>query len=149
MKFLSDRQKRANHIASEQKRRNSIRDGFKEMQDMVPGLLKSHHSKSTILFKAVHYIRRLDRRNQSLREKLLRLREKQAGKISYDSISIPMTEDIPHTPPPLLKFASIVNIHTSHSPDAMVIPAFETWSIPPTRLDEHLLSLKRKQSIFQ
>ncbi|KAI8374214.1 uncharacterized protein BYT42DRAFT_575476 [Radiomyces spectabilis] len=68
--ILTDDERRANHIASEQKRRNSIRNGFKEMTDIIPTLKNINNSKSTILFKAVDYIRHLEKRNRGLREKL-------------------------------------------------------------------------------
>ncbi|KAI8086169.1 uncharacterized protein BX664DRAFT_298623 [Halteromyces radiatus] len=68
--LLTEDEKRANHIASEQKRRNTIRNGFKEMTEIIPTLKNINNSKSTILFKAVEYIRHLDKRNRGLREKL-------------------------------------------------------------------------------
>ncbi|KAI9283545.1 hypothetical protein BC943DRAFT_280808, partial [Umbelopsis sp. AD052] len=51
--LLTEEEKRANHIASEQKRRNTIRTGFKELTDIIPTLKNINNSKSTILFKAV------------------------------------------------------------------------------------------------
>ncbi|KAI8344768.1 hypothetical protein BC941DRAFT_387572 [Chlamydoabsidia padenii] len=69
-RLLTEDEKRANHIASEQKRRNAIRTGFKDMTDIIPTLKNINHSKSTILFKAVEYIRHLDKRNRGLRDKL-------------------------------------------------------------------------------
>ncbi|KAI9342714.1 hypothetical protein BD770DRAFT_371750 [Pilaira anomala] len=68
--LLSDDQKRANHIASEQKRRNTIRGGFKELTEIIPTLKNINNSKSTILFKSVDYIKQLDKRNKALRERL-------------------------------------------------------------------------------
>jgi hypothetical protein len=68
--LLSEDEKRLNHIASEQKRRNTIRSGFKELTEIIPTLKNINNSKSTILFKAVEYIKHLDRRNRGLREKL-------------------------------------------------------------------------------
>lgn len=68
--LLSDDQKRANHIASEQKRRNTIRGGFKELTEIIPTLKNINNSKSTILFKSVDYIKQLDKRNKSLKERL-------------------------------------------------------------------------------
>ncbi|CAO3641266.1 unnamed protein product [Cunninghamella blakesleeana] len=68
--LLTEDEKRANHIASEQKRRNTIRNGFKEMTEIIPTLKNINNSKSTILFKAVEYIKHLDKRNRGLREKL-------------------------------------------------------------------------------
>ncbi|CAO3647447.1 unnamed protein product [Mucor hiemalis] len=71
--LLSDDQKRANHIASEQKRRNTIRGGFKELTEIIPTLKNINNSKSTILFKSVDYIKQLDKRNKSLRDRLAHL----------------------------------------------------------------------------
>ncbi|PKB96047.1 hypothetical protein RhiirA5_243966, partial [Rhizophagus irregularis] len=62
--LLTEEEKRANHIASEQKRRNTIRAGFKELTDIIPTLKNVNNSKSTILFKAVDYIKYLERRNR-------------------------------------------------------------------------------------
>ncbi|KAG2229849.1 hypothetical protein INT48_002892 [Thamnidium elegans] len=71
--LLTDDEKRINHIASEQKRRNTIRTGFKDLTDMIPTLKNINNSKSTILFKAVEYIKHLDKRNRGLREKIASL----------------------------------------------------------------------------
>ncbi|KAI7907998.1 Myc-type, basic helix-loop-helix domain-containing protein, partial [Cokeromyces recurvatus] len=67
---LTEDEKRMNHIASEQKRRNTIRSGFKELTEIVPTLKNINNSKSTILFKAVDYIKYLDKRNRNLNEKI-------------------------------------------------------------------------------
>ncbi|KAI9307244.1 hypothetical protein BJ944DRAFT_247543 [Cunninghamella echinulata] len=82
--LLTEDEKRANHIASEQKRRNTIRSGFKEMTEIIPTLKNINNSKSTILFKAVEYIRHLDKRNRGLREKLntLQLRLEVEGRMN-------------------------------------------------------------------
>ncbi|CAO3648199.1 unnamed protein product [Cunninghamella echinulata] len=82
--LLTEDEKRANHIASEQKRRNTIRNGFKEMTEIIPTLKNINNSKSTILFKAVEYIRHLDKRNRGLREKLnaLQLRLEVEGRMN-------------------------------------------------------------------
>lgn len=68
--LLTDHEKRINHIASEQKRRNTIRLGFKDLTEIVPTLKNINNSKSTILFKAVDYVKYLERRNRGLMEKL-------------------------------------------------------------------------------
>jgi hypothetical protein len=72
--LLTDDEKRMNHIASEQKRRNTIRLGFKELTEIIPTLKNINNSKSTILFKAVDYIKHLDKRNRGLREKVSSLK---------------------------------------------------------------------------
>lgn len=71
--LLTDDEKRINHIASEQKRRNTIRTGFKDLTDMIPTLKNINNSKSTILFKAVEFIKHLDKRNRGLHEKIASL----------------------------------------------------------------------------
>lgn len=82
--LLTDDEKRVNHIASEQKRRNTIRMGFKEMTEIIPTLKNINNSKSTILFKAVEYIKHLDKRNRLLREKItsLQMRMKVEGRMA-------------------------------------------------------------------
>ncbi|ORY02222.1 hypothetical protein K493DRAFT_200507, partial [Basidiobolus meristosporus CBS 931.73] len=67
--LLTEEEKRANHIASEQKRRNMIRTGFRDLSEIVPSLRDMNNSKSTILFKAVDFIKRLERKNQRLKNK--------------------------------------------------------------------------------
>ncbi|KAI9483119.1 MAG: hypothetical protein EXX96DRAFT_498993 [Benjaminiella poitrasii] len=71
--ILTEDEKRMNHIVSEQKRRNTIRSGFKELTEIIPTLKNINNSKSTILFKAVEYIKHLDKRNRGLREKFTSL----------------------------------------------------------------------------
>ncbi|ORY96652.1 hypothetical protein BCR43DRAFT_439851, partial [Syncephalastrum racemosum] len=68
--LLTEEEKRANHIASEQKRRSTIRNGFKDLTDLVPTLKNINNSKSTVLFKAVDFIRYLEKRNRGLRDKI-------------------------------------------------------------------------------
>ncbi|KAI8985873.1 hypothetical protein BDB01DRAFT_786622 [Pilobolus umbonatus] len=71
--LLTEEEKRNNHIASEQKRRSMIRSGFKDLTEIVPTLKNINNSKSTVLFKAVDYIKYLDKRNRSLRDKIKHL----------------------------------------------------------------------------
>lgn len=49
--LLTEDQKKANHIASEQKRRANIKIGFDQLVDMVPSLDGSHRSESLVLQK--------------------------------------------------------------------------------------------------
>ncbi|KAI8365383.1 uncharacterized protein BYT42DRAFT_161910 [Radiomyces spectabilis] len=49
--LLTEEQKKANHIASEQKRRANIRIGFDQLVDIVPSLSHCHRSESLILQK--------------------------------------------------------------------------------------------------
>lgn len=82
--LLTEEEKRSNHIASEQKRRSTIRTGFKDLTGIVPTLKNLNNSKSTVLFKAVDYIKYLEKRNKSLREKMesLEVRIKVEGQVS-------------------------------------------------------------------
>lgn len=81
--LLTEEEKRNNHIASEQKRRSMIRTGFKDLTEIVPTLKNINNSKSTVLFKAVDYIKYLEKRNKNLREKIrnLEVRVEVEGKI--------------------------------------------------------------------
>ncbi|CAO3632368.1 unnamed protein product [Cunninghamella echinulata] len=78
IKVLSQDEKRANHIASEQKRRQNIRNGFKQLSDIIPTLKNMPHSKSTILFKAADYIKHTEKRNKILQDRLKHLQRKLA-----------------------------------------------------------------------
>ncbi|KAI8146147.1 hypothetical protein BJV82DRAFT_576456 [Fennellomyces sp. T-0311] len=71
--LLSDAQKKANHIASEQKRRANIRIGFDQLVDIVPTLSHCHRSESLILQKSADYIRQLVDTKNSLRERVREL----------------------------------------------------------------------------
>ncbi|KAG0005054.1 hypothetical protein BGZ65_012066 [Modicella reniformis] len=93
--LLTEDEKRANHIASEQKRRNTIRNGFKDMTDIVPDLRDVNSSKSTILFKAVDFIRHLERQNQVLQAKANRLESRLMNQRNDDQ----RLQDIPHIYP--------------------------------------------------
>ncbi|KAG2174803.1 hypothetical protein INT43_005865 [Umbelopsis isabellina] len=57
--LLTEAEKKANHIASEQKRRQNIRIGFDQLVDIVPTLSQNHRSEAMILHKSVEYIRQL------------------------------------------------------------------------------------------
>ncbi|KAI7888224.1 uncharacterized protein EV154DRAFT_518345 [Mucor mucedo] len=57
--LLSESQKKANHIASEQKRRQNIRIGFDQLIDIVPSLNHGNRSEALILQKSVDHIRHL------------------------------------------------------------------------------------------
>lgn len=59
--------RRQAHIASEQKRRQSINDGFEDLRRAVPSCMSASDSKATILRKACNYIRQLQ--NELVRAK--------------------------------------------------------------------------------
>ncbi|KAJ2712990.1 Transcription factor [Coemansia sp. Cherry 401B] len=57
--LLTEDEKKANHIASEQKRRQNIRVGYDQLIQIVPTLTPSQRSEALILQKTVEYIRYL------------------------------------------------------------------------------------------
>ncbi|KAJ2760243.1 hypothetical protein IWQ56_005533, partial [Coemansia nantahalensis] len=78
---LTEEERRTNHIASEQRRRNQIRQGYAELMSLVttlndpalgnhPGTAQSTPSKAVILAHAVQFIRGLEEGNQALRTRL-------------------------------------------------------------------------------
>lgn len=67
---LTEEQKRSNHIQSEQKRRNLIKEGFEDLHRMVPELRSGGFSKSNMLVEAAAFMRKLRDENQLLREQL-------------------------------------------------------------------------------
>ncbi|TPX64261.1 hypothetical protein SpCBS45565_g05985 [Spizellomyces sp. 'palustris'] len=70
--LLTEQEKRTNHIMSEQKRRNLIRQGFKALAELVPGLKGGNlgSSKSVILYNTVGFIRHLEHGNRVLTDQL-------------------------------------------------------------------------------
>ncbi|KAI8056364.1 hypothetical protein BDF21DRAFT_456186 [Thamnidium elegans] len=85
--LLTEEEKRANHIASEQKRRSTIRNGFKDLTDLIPTLKNINNSKSTVLFKAVDFIKYLEKRTKTLKEKVgsLELRVEVEGRMTNNN----------------------------------------------------------------
>lgn len=67
---LSEEQKRSNHILSEQKRRNLIKQGFEELNELVPGLRAGGFSKSSTLMEGAKFLETLILGNQILRQAL-------------------------------------------------------------------------------
>eukprot|EP00127_Corallochytrium_limacisporum_P005161 Clim_evm1s200 gene=Clim_evmTU1s200 len=61
--------KRLNHVASEQKRRDNIKDGFKCLADALPHL-KEGTSRSVMLKKAVEYIDHVKKQNREIAQLL-------------------------------------------------------------------------------
>ena len=56
---LSEQEKKNNHIASEQKRRQAIREGFDEIADLTPGLSGHGRSEALVLDGASRYLKSL------------------------------------------------------------------------------------------
>jgi len=54
---LTEEEKKQNHIASEQKRRQAIREGFDRLTELVPGLEGQGRSEGLVLKKTVDFMR--------------------------------------------------------------------------------------------
>ncbi|KAJ2158161.1 Transcription factor [Coemansia sp. RSA 552] len=68
--LLTEEEKKANHIASEQKRRQNIRTGYNQLIEMVPTLTPSQRSEALILQKTVEYIKYLLMEQEILKSQL-------------------------------------------------------------------------------
>ncbi|CAG8481313.1 7797_t:CDS:2 [Ambispora leptoticha] len=68
--LLTEAEKKANHIASEQKRRQHIRMGFDQLVEIVPTLSQCHRSEALILQKSVEYIQQLLIQKSELKERV-------------------------------------------------------------------------------
>lgn len=71
---LTEEQKRTNHILSEQKRRNLIRQGFDELCALVPGLRGGGFSKSAMLTQSADWLEEVLHGNAILRKQLAELK---------------------------------------------------------------------------
>ncbi|OJJ47126.1 hypothetical protein ASPZODRAFT_151680 [Penicilliopsis zonata CBS 506.65] len=71
---LSEEQKRTNHILSEQKRRNLIRQGFDDLCQLVPSLRGGGFSKSAMLTQAADWLEEVLQGNEILRSQLAELK---------------------------------------------------------------------------
>ncbi|KAF8254161.1 hypothetical protein K440DRAFT_157908 [Wilcoxina mikolae CBS 423.85] len=67
---LSEQEKKNNHIASEQKRRLAIREGFDRLTEIVPGLEGQGRSESIVLKKSVDHMREILQERQMLIERI-------------------------------------------------------------------------------
>lgn len=54
---LTEAQKKENHIRSEQKRREAIREGFDKLASLVPGMEGQGRSEAVVLDAAIKHIR--------------------------------------------------------------------------------------------
>lgn len=70
---LTEDQKRENHIKSEQKRRTLIKEGFDDLNELVPDLRGGGHSKSVVLVMAADWLEDLIGGNKVLRARLQEL----------------------------------------------------------------------------
>ncbi|KAI0008672.1 hypothetical protein F4779DRAFT_618310 [Xylariaceae sp. FL0662B] len=67
---LTEEEKKQNHIASEQKRREAIRAGFDRLCELVPGLEGQGRSEGLVLKKTVDHMREALVRRRELVQKL-------------------------------------------------------------------------------
>jgi len=92
---LTEQEKKNNHIASEQKRRAAIREGFDRLTELVPGLEGQGRSESVVLKKTVEFMRlKLQERRELIAEI-----ERVGGRIDDSlrilwSYLIPFSEDL-------------------------------------------------------
>jgi len=64
---LTEEQKRNNHILSEQKRRDLIKQGYKDLNEVVPAVRGGGLSKSQILVEAANFLEGLIEGNERYR----------------------------------------------------------------------------------
>ncbi|KAG2166511.1 hypothetical protein JADG_006250 [Aureobasidium aubasidani] len=83
-KNLTEDQKRSNHIRSEQKRRNIIKQGYEDLNEIVPNLKTGGFSKSAVLTETTRYLEEIDSGNNAM-EKFLRKLAAQRG-INFDDM---------------------------------------------------------------
>ncbi|KAL4933471.1 basic helix-loop-helix domain-containing protein [Aspergillus undulatus] len=76
---LTEEQKRSNHIKSEQKRRNLIKEGFDDLCILVPGLKGGGFSKSAMLTQAADWLEEMLRGNEALKIQLADLKTMNHG----------------------------------------------------------------------
>ncbi|KAL1921735.1 uncharacterized protein VTP21DRAFT_10377 [Calcarisporiella thermophila] len=71
--LLTEEEKKANHIASEQKRRQNIRLGYEQLVTIVPTLSQCNRSEALILQRSVEYIKHLLSQKHELKDRLREL----------------------------------------------------------------------------
>lgn len=70
---LTENQKRENHIKSEQKRRTLIKEGFDDLNELVPDLRSGGFSKSVVLTMAADFLDDLVKENNKLKMRIAKL----------------------------------------------------------------------------
>ncbi|KAG9575800.1 hypothetical protein KCV01_g17684, partial [Aureobasidium melanogenum] len=65
-KNLTEDQKRSNHIRSEQKRRNIIKQGYEDLNELVPNLKTGGFSKSAVLTETTRFLEEIFLGNNSV-----------------------------------------------------------------------------------
>ncbi len=87
---LSEETKKRNHVASEQKRRQLIKEGFEALSKNVPLLSNNSesHSKSEILQKTLDYVHHLKAENEALKSRLQTLEDHYSGLLQRSMTSL-------------------------------------------------------------
>lgn len=80
---LTEQEKKNNHIASEQKRRQAIREGFDRLANTVPGMEGQGRSESLVLNATIEYMK------QQIAEYKDNIRQLQAAGIDTSDFEIP------------------------------------------------------------
>ncbi|KAH0356597.1 hypothetical protein KCU81_g668, partial [Aureobasidium melanogenum] len=70
---LTEQEKKNNHIASEQKRRQAIREGFDRLAEIVPGMSGQGRSEAVMLSATVTYMRTQLAKKEALRDMAAKL----------------------------------------------------------------------------
>ncbi|KOS17689.1 putative bHLH domain-containing protein [Escovopsis weberi] len=67
---LTEDEKKQNHVASENKRREAIREGFDRLAEIVPGLQGRGRSEALVLERTLDFLREQLRQRKSLIERI-------------------------------------------------------------------------------
>ncbi|SCU81405.1 LAMI_0B06084g1_1 [Lachancea mirantina] len=82
--LLSEDQKRFNHVSSEQRRRQAMREAYDQLVDAVPDLtLEERRSELMIYAKTTRYLRWLYAQNKALRHECSRLQTRDSSLTGY------------------------------------------------------------------
>jgi len=87
MKKLSDDQIRMNHVSSEKRRRELVREIYDELVTLVPDLQKNENRSELIIYlKTINYLSWLYRKNRMLRTKIMEEHPSEINKITQNLI---------------------------------------------------------------
>lgn len=68
---LTEEEKKQNHIQSEQKRRQAIREGFDQLCTIVPGMANQGRSEAVVMSATLDYLKAQLADKESLRERAM------------------------------------------------------------------------------
>ncbi|SMN21888.1 similar to Saccharomyces cerevisiae YOL108C INO4 Transcription factor required for derepression of inositol-choline-regulated genes involved in phospholipid synthesis [Maudiozyma saulgeensis] len=87
MKKLSDDQIRMNHVSSEKRRRELVREIYDELVTLVPDLQKNENRSELIIYlKTINYLSWLYKKNKMLRTKIIEEHPNEMHKITQSMI---------------------------------------------------------------